>query len=335
MRDLTGRPSARAGLLLINFASTNPRVACPLPSQKCGLDRMDLVDGVIVVDKPSGISSHDAVRKMRWLASTRKVGHLGTLDPLGTGVLPLVINKATRLSKFFLNHEREYEAKIRFGWATDSYDRDGDPVGDKQEVDLDQSELEDLIEDFRGVQSQMPPAISAKKINGVPAYKLARRNQEVNLEPVEIEIYELEVLDVHDAMATIRCRCSAGTYVRSLAHDLGQRLGCGAHVETLRRTLMGDFKIEDAHTIEELETLKEQDRLDEAFLPLEGLLPEFPVHRVDAVTANQIEHGRDFRVSPFGNASDARQVKAVGPRGNLICIGEAVMPRLYHPIVVL
>ena len=295
---------------------------------------MDVMDGVIVLDKPAGISSHDAVRKMRWLANTKKVGHLGTLDPLGTGVLPLVINKATRLSKFFLNHDREYESTFRFGWATDSYDRDGELVGDKQEVELDRLQIEEMLEDFRGVQMQTPPAVSAKKIDGVPAYKLARRNIEVNLKPVEVEFYELEILDVRDATATIRCRCSAGTYVRSLAHDLGQRLGCGAHVETLRRTLMGDFEIEDAYTIEELEALKEQDRLDEAFLPLAELLPEFPIHRVDAATANQIEHGRDFRVSPFGNVKDARQVKAVGPGGRLICIGEAVMPRLYHPIVV-
>ncbi len=292
------------------------------------------MDGAIVLDKPTGISSHDAVRKVRWLANTRKIGHLGTLDPLGAGVLPLVVNKATRLARFFLDHDREYEARLRFGWATDSYDRDGRVVGEKREAAIDREQLEELLAEFRGVQEQTPPPISAKKISGVPAYKLARRNQAVALEPVEVEIHELELLEAAGATAVIRCRCSAGTYIRSLAHDLGQRLGCGAHVDALRRTLVGDFAIEEAHTFEELEELREQDRFDEAFLPLEKLLPEFPLHRVDAVTANRISHGRDFRISPFGNVKEARRIKAVDPGGRLVCIGEAVMPRLYHPVVV-
>lgn len=292
------------------------------------------MDGVIVLDKPRGISSHDAVRKVRWLAKTRKVGHLGTLDPLGTGVLPLVVNKASRLARFFLDHEREYEATLRFGWATDSYDRDGCAAGEKREAAIDGKRLEELLGEFRGVQQQTPPPISAKKVGGVPAYKLARSNQAVALEPVEVEIYEIELLAAAGATASIRCRCSSGTYIRSLAHDLGQRLGCGAHVDSLRRTLVGDFAIEDAYSLEELEAMRGQERLDEAFLPLEKLLPEFPVHRVDAVTANRIGHGRDFRVSPFGNAREARRIKAVDPGGRLVCIGEAVMPRLYHPIVV-
>lgn len=292
------------------------------------------MDGVIVLDKPRGISSHDAVRKVRWLANTRKVGHLGTLDPLGTGVLPLVVNKASRLARFFLDHEREYEAALRFGWATDSYDGDGAVVGEKREAAIDPARLEELLAEFRGVQQQMPPPISAKKIGGVPAYKLARRNRPVALEPVEVEIYNLELLEAAGATASIRCRCSAGTYIRSLAHDLGQRLGCGAHVDSLRRTLVGDFAVEDAYSLEELEDMRGQERIDEAFLPLEKLLPEFPIHRVDAAAANRIGHGRDFRVSPFGNAKEARRIKAVDPGGRLVCIGEAVMPRLYHPIIV-
>ncbi len=295
---------------------------------------MRFMDGVIILDKPPGISSHDAVRKVRWLANTRKIGHLGTLDPLGAGVLPLVVNKATRLSRFFLDHDREYEATLRFGWATDSYDRDGCAIGKKREVAIDHSRLEELLGEFRGVQEQTPPPISAKKIDGVPAYKLARRNQAVDLAPVKVEIHDLDLLEAAGATAVIRCRCSSGTYIRSLAHDLGERLGCGAHVDSLRRTLVGAFAIEDTHTLDQLEELREQDRFEEAFLPLEKLLPEFPLHRVDAVTANRIGHGRDFRVSPFVNAKEARRIKAMDPDGRLVCIGEAVMPRLYHPVVV-
>ncbi len=293
------------------------------------------MDGIIVLDKPRGISSHDAVQKLRRIAGIKRVGHLGTLDPIGTGVLPLVLGRATRLSRFFLNHDRCYEADIRFGFSTSTYDLCGAPTSEKQEVTLDRDRLESLIEPFRGRFSQLPPPVSAKKIGGVPAYKLARRNQPVELESVEIEVYEYTLREVEGSLARITVRCSAGTYVRSLAHELGQRLGTGAHVEALRRTAMGEFTIEAARTVEQLESLREQDRLGEALLPLTQVLPEIPTERVDAATAAQIGHGRDFRVSPYGNRQSATQVKAVDPQGRLVAIAEARLPLLYHPIVVL
>lgn len=293
------------------------------------------MDGVLILDKPQGISSHDAVREIRRLCGIKRVGHLGTLDPLATGVLPLVVGRTTRLAQFFLAHDRAYEAEIRFGYATDTYDARGERVTEPADVELSADQIEALLKDFRGRFSQTPPPVSAKKIGGVPAYKLARKKQPVRLEPVEIEVYDFSLLAVEGSLIRVRVRCSAGTYVRSLAHDLGRKLGTGAHVESLRRTAMGAFTIEGAHTLAALEVLRSENRLDEAFVAAEKVLPEMPVERVDEATAALIQHGRDFRVSAFGNGRGAKRVKAVDPQGRLIAIGEARLPLVYHPIVVL
>jgi tRNA pseudouridine55 synthase len=201
------------------------------------------MDGIIVLDKPQGISSHDAVQKLRRIAGVKRVGHLGTLDPIATGVLPLVIGKATRLSRFFLGHGRSYDADIRFGFSTTTYDACGQPSSEKKEVALDRGQLEEIIAQFQGKQSQMPPPVSAKKIGGVPAYKLARKNKPVDLDPVEVEVYEFKLREVEGSLARVTVRCSAGTYLRSLAHDIGERLEVGAHVEALRRTALVVFTI--------------------------------------------------------------------------------------------
>lgn len=289
---------------------------------------------MIVVDKPVGISSHGAVQRMRRLAGVRRVGHLGTLDPLGTGVLPLVIGKATRLSQFFLGHDREYLATIRFGFATTTYDKEGEPVGEVCEPAVDRAAVEAAMEQFRGPIDQIPPPVSAKKIKGVPAYKLARRNEAVELKAVPVEIYELDLLRLEGAFIDIRMRTSTGAYVRSLAHDLGAALGCGGHVTSLRRTSMGKFSLDDAHTFEELEALAEQDRLEEALAPAAQLLPSFPAHRIDEATAGRIAHGMDFQIPSFGETSPAKRIKAIGPGGRLVAIGEIRLPGTYHPIVV-
>ncbi len=295
---------------------------------------MTAVDGIIILDKPAGISSHDAVQKLRKLSGTKRVGHLGTLDPLGTGVLPLVIGRATRLSRFFLNHDRAYEAVIRFGFATDTYDQEGKATSEPADIDLTVDKLEPLLDQFRGKFLQTPPSISAKKIDGVPAYKLARKNQPVELEPVEVEVYEFALLGVEGPCARVSVRCSAGTYVRSLAHELGRSVKVGAHVESLRRTAMGEFTLDQAHTVEELTVLRAGDRLEEALMTPECVLPEMPVERVDEITAARIAHGRDFRVSAFGGGKGSERIKAIDRDGKLVAIAEARMPLVYHPIVV-
>ena len=290
--------------------------------------------GAIVVDKPEGWTSHDVVNRMRRLAGTRSVGHLGTLDPLATGVLPLLLGDATRLARFHGAAEKVYEAVVRFGFATSSYDREGEPLGPVSPVNFDAAALESALAAFRGKLQQMPPPVSAKKIRGVAAYKMPRAEAQAALQPVPVEVFELARLWLADSRAGLRVHCSAGTYVRSIAHDLGVALGCGAHVEQLRRTRSGAFVIEQARTLEELQFLREEDRFEEALLRPADLLPEIPSAYVDLDTAGQIRNGRDFRVSPFRQDAGSRFVKALGAQDELLAIGEAVLPNLYHPVVV-
>ena len=174
------------------------------------------------------------------------MGHLGTLDPMATGVLPLLIGPATRLAKFYGQADKIYEARIRFGFATNTYDAEGEPTSEPMDVSLDRDVIERAIDGFRGPISQIPPAFSAKKIRGVPAYKLARQEKAVELAAVDVEIFSLDLLAVEGDEAALRVHCGSGTYIRSLAHDLGRVLGCGAHLAQLRRTKSGDFGIEEA-----------------------------------------------------------------------------------------
>ena len=222
------------------------------------------MNAVIIVDKPSRWTSHDVVDRMRHILRQRSIGHLGTLDPLATGVLPLVTGSFTRLAQFYIGSEKTYEGVIRFGFATNTYDADGEPVeacvgkaapaSPVASSTLNLETLENLAAQFRGRIQQMPPPFSAKKINGVPAYKLARKQKEVVLQPVEIEIKEFTITAVDADRAHFRARVSSGTYMRSIAHEMGQRLGCGAHLESLRRTSVAEFDIAQAHTFEEIET---------------------------------------------------------------------------------
>jgi tRNA pseudouridine55 synthase len=293
------------------------------------------VDGAVVVDKPAGWTSHDVVNKVRRFAGTKKVGHLGTLDPAATGVLPLVIGRATRLAQFYTRNDKIYEGVIHFGYSTDSYDADGVPTSPEQDIVLDREQLEAALQKFRGPFAQVPPPVSAKKIAGRPAYEMARKNQPVELKPADVEVYSLDVLRMEGCEAAVRVHCSAGTYLRSIAHDAGQALGCGAFLKSLRRIASGDFKIEAARTLEQLAALAEAGRFEEAVIPAAQLLPDFPAEVVDALTAGQIRNGRDFRISPFHVRPGGRFVKAVNSDGQLVAIGEARMPHLYHPVLVL
>lgn len=293
------------------------------------------LDGVIVVDKPAGWTSHDVVARMRGIAATKRVGHLGTLDPIATGVLPLMIGQATRLARFWERAEKEYEAVVRFGFATSTYDRDGEPCGPESHPKITVAQLEACLAPMRGEIEQIPPPISAKKIGGVPAYKLARKNIAVDLAPVRVSIYELELLGMDGPRASLRARCSTGTYIRSIAHQLGLMLGCGAHIESLLRTRSGPFRIDQASSLERLQELKNEDRLADALMPASDLLPEFPSVFVDDLTVIHIRQGRDFNVSPFRVNAGTAHVKAIGPEGRLVAIGRIAMPHLYHPIVVL
>jgi tRNA pseudouridine55 synthase len=294
------------------------------------------LDGAIVVDKPEGWTSHDVVNKVRRIARTKKIGHLGTLDPIATGVLPLVIGRATRLAQFYTRSDKVYEGMIRFGFATTTYDRTGERMGGTAtDPCLDAQELEGRLERFRGEFLQTPPPVSAKKVAGVRAYELARRSVAVELEPVNVHVYELLLVEVCGSRARIRAHCSGGTYVRSIAHDLGQVMGCGAHLEELRRLASGEFELDQARTIPQLEALAAEERLYDALIPPAKMLPGLTSVIVDDRVAGQIRQGRNFPASPFRSQAASRFVKAVTRDENLIAIGEAVLPNLYHPLVVL
>src|SRR5262245_56282589 len=259
---------------------------------------------------------------------------MGTLDPIATGVLPLVIGRATRLSQFYTRSDKIYEGVVRFGWSTNTYDRAGEPLGPQVEVAVERDRLELLLDRFRGQFLQAPPPVSAKKVAGKRAYELARKDVAVELEPVKVEVYEIAVLEVAGAEARLRVHCSGGTYLRSIAQELGKLLGSGAHLRELRRLDSGEFEIAQSRTIEQLEALAAEERLLDALVPAADMLPLFPTIYVDDRTASAIRNGRNFPVPPFRSGAASEHVKAVDGRGELLAIGRAVLPNLYHPIVV-
>jgi tRNA pseudouridine55 synthase len=291
------------------------------------------MNGVLIVDKPAGLTSHDVVNRVRRILHERSVGHLGTLDPMATGVLPLVTGTLTRLAQFYTASEKTYEGTVRFGFATDTYDAAGEPTTAAHEVRLEAEQVEELATGFRGVIEQIPPPFSAKKINGVPAYKLARQLKEVVLKPVQVEIKEFVILGVEVDRALFRARVASGTYMRSVAHEMGRELGCGAHLESLRRTSVAEFTLEDAHTLERLAAdAANAATLQECFVHPRKLLPELPSVTVDEVTVARIRNGRTVNLPEL---SRARQVKVFSGQRELIAIATRVAGTLFHPKIVL
>ncbi len=290
------------------------------------------MNGVLIIDKPTGLTSHDVVNRVRRLLQQPSVGHLGTLDPLATGVLPLVTGNLTRLAQFYGASEKTYEGVIRFGFATDTYDSDGEAQGPAQTVQVSLEQLRELAKGFVGVIEQMPPPFSAKKIKGVPAYKLARKHQDVVLKTVQVEIKEFEMLGVDGDQASFRARVASGTYMRSVAHDMGRQLGCGAHLQSLRRTRLGEFDLGQAHILEELDAACRAGRSDELFIHPRQLLSELPSVTANEEVAALIRNGRAVNLPEF---SQARQVKVFAGQRELIAIATRIAGTLFHPRIVL
>lgn len=302
--------------------------------------------GLLVLDKPPGLTSHDVVARARRLLGERRIGHTGTLDPLATGVLPLVVGRATRLASFFAASDKEYVATVRFGRATPTYDADprflepGDPIPPPE--GLTAEAVERALEPFRGTYRQRPPAFSAKKQAGVAAHRLARRNLEVELEPVEVTAHEVTLVEYRDGGAILRLVCSAGFYVRTLAHDLGQTLGCGGYVEALRRTRVGEVTLAQAMTLAELEG---SDRSQRVVVPIERLLTRLPAVRLTAAGAASARHGRVLGPGdavaggwPFEAAAvggETGRVRLFDPDGALLGLAEVTPGGLLHASLVL
>jgi len=293
------------------------------------------MNGVLIIDKPSGPTSHDVVNRVRRIFQQRSVGHLGTLDPMATGILPLVTGNFTRLAQFYTSAEKSYEGVIRFGFSTDTYDAEGEPTSTPIPVNLSREQVEDFAARFRGMMEQAPPPFSAKKVKGVPAYKLARKQKEVVLHPVQVEIMEFEIVSFEQERARFRARVASGTYMRSVAHEMGQLAACGAHLESLRRTTVAEFTLEDAHTLEDLEASRPvgtSDALESFFVHPRRILPQFPSVSADEANAARIRSGRPVNLPEL---SRARQVKVFQGQKDLIAIATRVAGTLFHPKIVL
>ena len=283
------------------------------------------VDGLLLVDKKTGITSHDVVEKFRRRSKIKKVGHTGTLDPLATGLLVLCVGKATRLQAYLMGMEKTYEGVMQFGWATDSYDAAGVPQGEATEVNVEHIDFGPLVAPFIGAIEQMPPQFSAKKVNGVRAYELARKGEVAALTPKAITVYEFEILAVTGSTVRFRVRSSAGTYVRSLAHDLGTAAGVPAHLKELRRTAIGNFRISDALPYETLENAPVEELLSSPwFQSLSEVELPLPKLRIDWSQQGKLMRGQSIIMTPSVTVNTGDLLALGNPEDKLIAIGEVV-----------
>jgi len=277
----------------------------------------NFMNGVLVVDKPAGLTSHDVVHRVRRALQQRAVGHVGTLDPMATGVLPLVIGNLTRLAQFYLASEKSYEGVIRFGFSTDTYDVEGDATSAPQHVGLSLDQVREIASRFQGRLEQMPP--------------LARKHKPIELRPVQVELKEFDIVGVERDRAIFRARVAPGTYMRSVAHDMGQALGCGAHLESLRRTATGEFTLADSHTLDQIENAAPNGRIEELFIHPRKLLPQLPAVSANAEAAACILHGRAVNLPEL---SQAPLVKVFHGQRELIAIVSRIAGTLFHPKIV-
>lgn len=279
------------------------------------------------------MTSHDVVARLRRITGERSIGHLGTLDPMATGVLPLLMGKFTRLAQYFSSSDKSYTGTIRFGFATDTYDAEGERVGEAVDPVLTLAQVRAAAGRFDGEMQQMPPAFSAKKIAGTPAYKLARAGKAVELKPATIRIHQLEIVSLDGAEARFAMTVSAGGYVRAVAHELGQDLGCGAHLSSLRRTQAGVFMLEDAHELAALEAVSgDADALERFTIHPRSLLPEMPAVTGDAIALGRLRNGAQAHLPEF---SDAATVKVFAGQRELVGIAKRVAGTLFQPVVVM
>ncbi len=303
------------------------------------------LDGVVVIDKPPGWTSHDVVARVRKILKTRRVGHTGTLDPFATGALVVCVNRATRLVQFLTGDDKEYIATMRLGFATETGDLTGAPIAPMANArHITVEKVEEAFGRFRGRIKQIPPMYSAKKIGGVRLYEMARRGEEIERAPIEVEIKELELRESADDSSpadpqsltkdfAFRVVCSSGAYIRTLAEDIGKFLGVGAHLTQLRRTRAGHCRLDTAITLERLAELAESEQLDRALVPMAEALA-MPALRLDEEERKRVSHGRSIRRS--GDWANGAQAKLADEKNHLIAIAEFdASESLWRPRVVL
>jgi tRNA pseudouridine55 synthase len=304
------------------------------------------MDAALVIDKPQGMTSHDVVNRVRRILRERSVGHLGTLDPMATGVLPLLVGRYTRLAQFFEKSDKSYEGEFRLGFSTDTYDATGEQVSQPTEVRVTIEELRQAAAKFVGSTEQTPPPFSAKKIAGVPAYKLARKGQAPELKKVAVEIKSFEILGLDGDRVRFKAEVSAGTYIRTLAHELGNALGVGAHLTALQRTAAGQFRLEEAVGLEELQRqaggwsdtqrpitdIMLSTTKAPPFLHPRELLPHLPAVSANDEAVQKIGHGMALNLPDY---SAAKLVRVFRGQSELIAICTRVAGTLFQPKVVL
>lgn len=281
------------------------------------------LSGVIVLDKPAGLSSAQALARVKRLTGAGKAGHAGTLDPTATGILVCCLGRATRLASFFMNGFKTYEAELRLGLETDTQDAAGQPLERRSVPPLSTVQWNEVLRAFMGQQLQTPPAFSALKHQGTPLYRLARRGRPLQKPPRPVEIRELSLLQAGAEEALLRVTCSAGTYVRTLCADIGKALGCGAHLGRLRRTASGQYTLDDARSLEALAELAGQGRLAEAIIPMADALRQMARQQVDADLAERIGRGQPVTLANLGHPSaqpPPRWIKLIDPRGRLLAV---------------
>lgn len=278
------------------------------------------VDGILSLNKGRELTSHDVVARVRKLLGQRRVGHAGTLDPAASGVLPICVGQGTRIAEYLSESGKAYQATITFGIVTDTYDAEGSILRSTETINLTQAHIEAALAHFRGPQMQTPPRYSALKIQGQPAYKYARAGTEIVLEARPIEISHLALLAWEPPHLTIAVECSKGTYIRSLAYDLGERLGPGAHLSALVRTRSGPFSLAESITLEQLASALEQDRLEEHLFPIEHALQHLPALSLDPATAQGILHGKAFRVHNVLSQPSLPLARMYDSEGNFLAI---------------
>ena len=291
------------------------------------------MNGLLVIDKPGGMTSHDVVSRLRKITGERSIGHLGTLDPMATGVLPLVLGHFTRLAQYFSAAAKSYTGTIRFGFATDTYDAEGAAITDAVDPPVSLDQLQRLVTAFHGDLQQLPPPYSAKKIGGQPAYKLAREGKPVELKAAHVLVSSFEITALDGDTATFRMTISAGGYVRSVAHEMGQLVGCGAHLSSLRRTQAGVFSLADAHSLDDLTPLAGDILSLEALcIHPRHLLPEMPAVTADAHALGRLRNGAQANLPEF---SKAPLVKVFVDQREVAAIAKRIAGTLFQPVVVM
>ncbi|MCC7359216.1 MAG: tRNA pseudouridine(55) synthase TruB [Anaerolineales bacterium] len=275
--------------------------------------------GILLVDKPTGPTSHDLVAVVRRGARVKRVGHAGTLDPLATGLLVICVGAATRLSEYLASKDKRYTATLRLGQTTDTYDAQGAITSESAALP-DQSAFSAALAQFRGAQQQTPPAYSAIKRGGQRAYDLARRGEVVALEPRAVHFYALEVTDWQPPLAVVEAHCSAGTYLRSLAHDLGQALGCGAHLAALRRTASGALRVDEAVPLAALQAAFAAGDWAKHLRPPDSAVPDWPAVRLSAAACTRVQQGQSVPLDAPGPGLRAKFARAYNPAGEFFAV---------------